>query len=62
LFASVITAVTFSFTFRESALSECAVYCYVLLNYSRASIFADSVSAVYRGLKKNLKIKEIIGS
>ena len=33
LIASVITTVTFSFTFRESALSKCTVCCYVLLNY-----------------------------
>jgi hypothetical protein len=30
--------------------------------YSRASISADSLPAVYRGLKNNLKIKEIDGS
>jgi hypothetical protein len=32
------------------------------LKYSRAPVSADSVSTVYRGLKKNLKTKEINGS
>jgi hypothetical protein len=38
-------------------LSEIQTY-----QYSRAPVFTDSVSAVYRGPKKKLKIKEINGS
>jgi hypothetical protein len=30
--------------------------------YNRASVSTDSVSAIYRGQKKKLKIKEINGS
>lgn len=46
--------------FRES-IHKYLKTCWSIIDYSRAPVFIDSVSAIYRGLPKHWKIKEING-
>jgi hypothetical protein len=41
---------------------RCVILYQIQTKYIRAPVFTDSVSAVYRGPKKNRKIEEINGS